>query len=313
MSIGFTDGAAAPLRYPNAGAWNRPVAQPGWRIADTAAGRRVFLEWSGDAATLAELQESGLKPGATALPASCGVSLGGLKIILENSDLAGEEGGMATLRAEFRERNERETDSDVAAGLQSRRVGMSWVERQETIEHYVARIDTAASGKFNGALFALWLQEPDPEAKAAFKVTRGDGTQVSLGNTTETDDAWKGSASTLGAAQRFAMGVQYASRHMLQVTAEETWRTPPAVDALCNVVLPDGIPPEHRPLGTLAHFSGRFTWMRVSDGAVPAEGKLHRRTTVYLGVPADMKPADPPALWGDGPVDELLYKTQEGE
>lgn len=310
--IGF-DGGTPVRRFPDAAAWDRPVPQPEWRVSRTAAGLRISLSWFGADKALMALLDSDLAPGATGLPASCGFTLGGgTKIILETAELSGEEGDTATLRAEYRERNDRETDEDVAAGLQSRRVGMAWVERQETIEHYVARVKTAESGVFNGALFALWLQEGDPAAKAAYKVTRGDGDLVALGNTSE-EGEWKGSKSTLGAAQRFAMGVQYASRHMLQVVVEETWRVPPAVDARCNVVLPYGIPENHRPLGTLAHFSGRFTWMRVSDGAVPVEGNLHRRTVVYLGVPEDMKPADPPVLWGDGPVDELLYKRQEGE
>ena len=209
--IGF-DGGTPVRRFPDAAAWDRPVPQPEWRVSRTAAGLRISLSWSGADAALMALLDSDLAPGATGLPASCGFTLGGgAKIILETAELSGEEGGAATLRAEYRERNDRETDEDVAAGLQSRRVGMAWVERQETIEHYVARINTSASGKFNGALFALWLQEPDPAAKAAYSVTRAEGDIVPLGNTTETGE-WKGSASTLGAAQRFAMGVQYSER-----------------------------------------------------------------------------------------------------
>ena len=305
----FTGGDAKPRRYPDEATWGRLTPQPSFRLVNTAGGPRMRLEWKGDADALLALcaSDDSLKPGSISLPSSCGVSLGGgERIILETVELSGEEGGAAALSAEYRARNARETDGDVADGLQSRRVAMEWVERQETIEHYVARVKGDDAGVFNGALFALWLQEADPAAKAAYKVTRGDGDLVSLGNESE-EGEWKGSASTLGAAQRFAMGVQYASRHMLQVTAEETWRRPPDVDTRCNVVLADGIPPNHRPEGTLQNFSGRFAWMRASDGAAPIDAKLHRRRVVYLGVPESMKPADPPELWGDGPVDALLY------
>ena len=173
--IGFDSGGTAPRRFPNDGTWNRLTLQPSFRVSNTAAGIRVSIEWAGAVDSLLELMDSerGLQPGATSLPASCGVSLGGRRIILETAEISGEEGGTAAIRAEYRERNERETDDDVADGLQSRRVGMRWVERQETLEHYVARVKTDESGTFNGALFALWLQEPDPEAKAAFWMAAG--------------------------------------------------------------------------------------------------------------------------------------------
>ena len=311
MPFSFTEQAAV-TRFPNDGTWDRLNIQPFFRIAATAAGPRLHLEWHGSADKLLALQQSdpALQPGAIALPSACGISSAGSeKIILESTDLSGEDGGTATLVAEYRKRNKRETDEDVAAGLQSRRIGSRWIERQEMIEHFLARRRTVGDeGIFNGPLFALWLQEADPAAKIAFKVTRAEGDLVALDNTSEEGD-WAGSKLTLAAAQRFALGVQYASQRMLQVEVDETWRKSPDIDANCNVVLQGGIPQNHRPVFGIKNFDGKFAWMRATDGVVPVDGELYSRKVVYLGVPNSMTPADPPQLWGDGPIDALLYKT----
>lgn len=311
MPFSFTERAAV-TRFPNDGTWDRLNLQPSFRLATTAAGPRLRLEWHGSADKLLELQQSdpALKPGSIALPSSCGISAAGSeKIILESTDLSGEEGATATLVAEYRKRNKRETDEDVAAGLQSRNIGARWIERQELLEHFLARRQSKGDeGTFNGALFALWLQEANPAAKLAFSVSMTDGTIVALD---DTDD--DGSQLTKAAAQRFAMGIQYASQRMMQVEVNETWREPPEIDAKCNVIIQGGIPEKHRPLYKIAHFDGKMTWMRAVDGAAPIQGSLFRRTVVYLGVPNSMRPADPPLLWGEGPIDNLLYETVDKE
>lgn len=315
MPFSFTEQAAV-TRFPRAGTWDRLNLQPSFRLSTTAAGPRLRLEWHGSADKLLELQQSdpALQPGSIALPSSCGISSAGSeKIILESTDLSGEEGATATLVAEYRKRNKRETDEDVAAGLQSRDIGARWIERQELLEHFLARRKTSGDEvAFNGALFALWLQEADPSAKIAFGVTRGPDDIVSLDNTTESGN-WTGSQLTKAAAQRFAMGVQYASKRMMQVEVKETWREPPEIDAKCNVILQGGIPEKHRPLYKIVHFDGKMSWMRAADGATPIQGSLFRRTVVYLGVPNSMRPADPPLLWGQGPIDELLYEIVDAD
>ncbi len=315
MPFSFTEQAAV-TRFPNDGTWDRLNLQPSFRLSTTAAGPRIRLEWHGSADKLLELQQSdpALQPGSIALPSSCGISSAGSeKIILESTDLSGEEGATATLVAEYRKRNKRETDEDVAAGLQSRDIGARWIERQELLEHFLARRQTKGDeGTFNGALFALWLQEADPSAKIAFRVTRGMDDAVDLDNSDE-GFGWAGSPLTKAAAQRFAMGIQYASQRMMQVEVNETWREPPEIDAKCNVIVQGWIPEKHRPLYKVAHFDGKMTWMRAADGATPIRGSLFRRTVVYLGVPNSMRPADPPLLWGDGPIDHLLYETVDQE
>lgn len=299
-------------RFPNAGAWNKPELQPSFSVVNTPAGPRFRFEWCGDADKLLEMQlgDEMLQPGSISFPTSSGISAGNWWVILENTDLQGEEGASATLRAEYRRRNKRETDEDVAAGLQSRDIGARWIERQEVLEHYLSRkaAADAAGSQFNGTLFALWLQEADPEAKMDFSVTQADGTVVALDDT----DAG-GSDLTKAAAQRFAMGVQYASQRILQVEVSETWRTPPDIDAQCNVILATGIPEKHKPLFKVVNFEGKFAWMRAADSVLPLGGSQFRRQVVYLGVPNSMKPADPPAFWGDGPIDALLYRTVERE
>lgn len=303
---------SAIQRFPDTSAWNKLELQPSFSVVNTPGGPRFRFEWCGDADKLLEMQlgDETLQPGSTSFPASSGLSAGNWLVILENTDLQGEEGASATLRAEYRRRNKRETDEDVAAGLQSRDIGARWIERQEVLEHYLSRkaAADAAGSQFNGTLFALWLQEANPEAKLAFSVTQADGTAVALDDT----DAG-GSALTKAAAQRFAMGVQYASQRMLQVEVSETWRKPPDIDAACNVILAKGIPQNHKPLFSVKNFDGKFKWMRATDSVLPLGGAHFRRQVVYLGVPISMKPADPPQFWGDGPIDELLYKTVEEE
>lgn len=306
MPFSFTEQAAV-TRFPNDGAWDRLNLQPSFRLSTTAAGPRLRLEWHGSADKLLELQQSdpALQPGSIALPSSCGISSAGSeKIILESTDLSGEEGATATLVAEYRKRNKRETDEDVAAGLQSRDIGARWIERQELLEHFISRMSSSGRGTFNGSLFALWLQEADPDAKLSYKVTKSDYSTVSLDDVDE-----GGSQLTMAAAQRFAMGVQYASLRMMQIEVNETWRNPPTIDAKCNVILKGGLPAKHTPLYKVANSAGKLTWMRASDGAVPIQGSLFRRTVVYLGVPQSMRPLSPPLFWGAGPIDGLLYET----
>lgn len=298
---------SAIQRFPNTSAWNKLELQPSFSVVNTPGGPRFRFEWCGDADKLLEMQlgDETLQPGSTSFPASSGLSAGGWWVILENTDLQGEDGASATLRAEYRRRNKRETAEDVAAGLQSRDIGARWIERQEVLEHYLSRkaAADAAGSQFNGPLFALWLQEADPAAKADFSVTQADGTVVALDDT-----AAGGSDLTKAAAQRYAMGVQYASQRMLQVEVSEMWRKPPSIDAACNVILAAGIPAKHRPLFSVKHFTGKFAWMRASDAVQPIGGSQFRRQVVYLGVPTSMKPPTPPLFWGSGPIDRLLYR-----
>ncbi len=277
--------------------------QSSWRLAESAAGERLVLEWRGPEAAVLDLASGAdAQMGSTELPESSGLSVASDNgIILEERELSGDDGAAACFRAVFRARNERETDQDVAAGLQSRSVGAQWVERQELLEHFMARLPERDGGAFNPGLFQAWLSESDPGVRIAYQVRTGDEDPVSL----EDSDA-DGSKLTLAAAQRYAMGVQYAARQMIQVVVRESWRKPPDIDARCNVII-DGIPAEHRPEFKVANFDGRFAWMRARDEVTPAGPLLYSRTVVYLGVPNSMKPADPPEYWGDGPIDELLY------
>ena len=311
--IEFAESAAdAVVRNP-ASAFGALMLQPRWRATGGGAGAGFALEWeAGEETVLGLSLRPDLQPGAIALPAGCGVRPPARRIILDEVEIDGEEGGVATLRATYRFRNARETDEDVADGLHRRTVSGRWVERQETIEHWAAR---AATGEnpFNGTLFALWLQEADPAAKAALSVTRGEDDLVALGNTDETDRDWRGSDLTKAVAQRYALGVQYAAMSMFQVEVSENWRTPPTMCGRCNVRLPRGIPANHRPLFRMEGVDGKFSWMRSADIVVQRGAESFDRTVVYLGIPNAMIPAPVPDGWGDGPIDEMLYPPEEGE
>ena len=300
------------LRFPSAAAWNQGELQAELRVRNAAGGPRIELDVAGATpALLAAMRTAEFQPGAIALPAGCGASAPGMRIILDEAELSGEEGAAATLRLVYRRRTRLEPDEDVAKGLHSRRIAVRWVERQEMIEHWAARKATSGD-PFNGPLFALWLQEADPAAKIAYKVTRGDGDLVALDNTSESG-GWKGSALTKAVAQRYAIGVQYAAQSMLQVEVSETWRNLPTVDARCNRIVGATLPEGHRPIYPVEGLAGRFTWIRDSDAIEEPESGLYARTVVYLGIPNDMRPVPAPAKWGDGPVDELLYERAEGQ
>lgn len=289
----------------------RAEVQSAWQLVESDAGERFVVELEGCESVIASVAgSSDAKFGSTRLPGEVGISVGADNgIILEVVKLSGEDGGLATLHLEYRARNSRERESDVKAGLQSRDIGAQWVERQELLEHYMARLPSRQDGKFNAALFQAWLSEEDPSARMDYSVTGEGGEKVSLGGGGGDGGGGggnRGSTLTLAAAQRYAMGVQYAARQMLQVVVRETWRVPPDIDAKCNVII-DGIPQEHRPEFAVANFDGKFAWMRSRDEVKPAGPRLYARTVVYLGVPNSMSPADPPELWGDGPIDKLLY------
>lgn len=307
------DNAAQVQRFPRSGAFDRLTLQPRWEISNGAGGKRLVLEWSGADTALAELAEGeSLQRGSTSLPNGAGVSWSPEHgIILDSVDLGGDTAATATLRAEYRQRNARETDEDVAKGLQSRDIGARWVERQETIEHWAARQkNPKLDGPFNAALFAAWLSESDPGLRGRL-ATLVDGKEVSLGDDEEDSDTWRGNDFTLAIAQRYNMGVQYVGMHMLQVEVDETWRKPPNISAKCNAKLA-AIPAEHRPLFSVEGFKadgGNHSFIRAADLVVPAGAALFRRKVVYLCIPQSMSPKTPPLGWGQGPVDELLYPT----
>ena len=303
--------AADVKRFPNDGAFNRLNLQPGLRVTNGASGQRLLLTWAGATDVLLELMNTAeLQPGAIALPSNFGASVSS-KIILDEVELEDEEGAVSRLIAAYRPRNARETDEDVAAGLHRRTVSARWVERQEMIEHWAARKATAAD-PFNAALFTLWLQEADPAAKLDFSVTRGDGDVVALDNGTESGD-WKGSVLTKAVAQRYAMGVQYGAQSMLQVDVQELWRKPPLMDATCNVRIGTSLPANHRPIFTTKRFDGVMNWIRNADLVEHQEGYRFTRRVIYLGVPNTMRPVPAPDLWGEGPIDEMLYPAESGE
>lgn len=309
--IEFTEEADV-LRLPDAGTFQRLTLQPRWRVTNGENGPRLVLEWEGGADALLALSETdALRPGAIDLPAGCGVRRPSGRIILDEVEIDGEEADTATLRAVYRKRNARETDEDVAAGLHRRTISARWVERQEVIEHWAARRATDED-PFNGALFALWLQEADPAAKVALKVTRGEDDLVALDNDDE-EDEWAGSDLTKAVAQRYALGVQYAGQAMLQVEVAERWRKPPKLDGRCNVRLPQGIPAHHRPLFVMRNVDGKFAWIRHMDAVAQTGEESFERSVVYLGIPNSMRPSPAPSGWGDGPIDEMLYPGIEGD
>lgn len=302
--------AAGVKRFPNDGAFNKLNLQPGLRVTNGPSGQRLLLTWAGATEALLALMHSAeLQPGAIALPSNSGVSVSS-KIILDEVELEDEEGAVSRLIAAYRPRNARETDEDVAAGLHRRTISARWVERPEMIEHWAARKATDED-PFNAALFTLWLQEADPQAKLDFSVMRGEGDVVALDNETEDGD-WKGSTLTKAVAQRYAMGVQYAAQSMLQVDVQELWRKPPLMDATCNVRI-GSLPTNHRPIFTTKRFDGVMHWIRNADLVEHQEGERFARRVVYLGVPNTMRPVPAPDLWGVGPIDEMLYPAENGE
>lgn len=288
---------------------------------EIAGARGAIMDlWNGDS----------FKPGAIALPSGLPVSLAsGSKIILESADLAGEAGAQLSISAVYRKRNERETDADCLAGLLSRTVSCRWVERQEMIEHFAARKAKWMHQTFNARLFALWVDEPDPATKAAFRVTVEDKDEN--GNVTATrtypldpadradgedaaPDALVGSTLTKAVAERFAMGVQYASNRMMQLDVSELWRVPRAINASsANATLSGRPPVVHQPLFQAKETQGvTFFWVLAADGEDQTPEGYNRRL-VYLGIPSTMSPDPAPTYWGETPVDELVNPVQKGE
>ncbi len=283
-----------------------PLLQADFSLSRNAGARSLVLSVSGPREKVVALAASAAYDiGATILPPEAGsIALrGGVKIILDDVSVSGAPGAVATLRATFRQRTVRETDADVEKGLQSRTISCQWIERQEFIEHWAAR-KASADKPFNASLFAAWMQEADPAAKAEYKVTRGVGDLVSL-DSDSGSGAWRGSAFTKAVAQRYAMGVQYAAVHQLQVVVREQWRTAPKLSVKCNVIV-NAVPPEHRPINAIDGFD-TFTWMLAGDNVENRVGGLFERTVLYLGLPSSLSPATPPLLWGNGPIDKMLY------
>lgn len=270
--------------------------QATWRLSASAAGERLFITLRGPAETVSDLStDADYRPGATSLPAAVtGLAVTG-DIICESAELQVEPGAMASLTLVYRERNARERTTDCEAGLLSRVISSRWVERQEMLEHFMAR----KSSDFDATAFAAWLNEPDAAVKASHSYTNESGTVVALEN------------DTLAAAERFDMGVQYAALFMLQIEVSELWNGPVNTSAACNSVI-SAIPAEHRPLFSVDGLEGHFSFMRVCDSVQHRGENLHARTVVYLCLPDDLAPATPPTGWGTGPIDELLYGSAGG-
>lgn len=297
------------------------LLQPTIESSRTAAGLQITLEWAGDYATLASFQAgASCTPGAIALPQSLALVDANVKIKLVDSTLRLEEGGAGTLRNTYAERTVRETDADMALGLISRTASCQWIERQEQIEHFAARLEDNSLGQFNPTLLELWRNEEAADLKANFKVrlyvddAAGNRTYlktVDLDNSDTTIDAkLKGSALTKAVAQRVAQGVEYASRYIIQVVAKEVWRVPPTISSACNTIL-TGLPAAHVPLfGLNPAIAGTVTWMLVMDYCEQADAGSYHRTTVYMGMPTAMMPNPVPESWGTAPYDALLYATE---
>lgn len=287
---------------------------------EIAGARSAVMDlWNGDA----------FKPGAITLPGGLPVSLAsGAKVILESADLSGEVGAQLSISATYRARNARETDADCAAGLLSRTISSRWVERQEMIEHFAARKAKWMHTTFNARLFSLWVDEPDPATKAAYRVSveekDEEGNVVST-STYPLDPAdrrdgdpdipeeLRGSTLTRAVAERFAMGVQYAGNRMMQLDVSEIWRVPRAINAASANATLEGSPPVvHQPLFKISETQGiKFYWILAADGEEQTpEG--YRRALVYLGIPSTMSPDPAPTYWGETPVDELVNPIQKG-
>lgn len=294
INVSLDDSKFSPVKVGD----DSPRLQSSWRFTENDSRIGLIVKLRGNASDILSNRH---RVGETELPAGVALSTNG-KIILDDVNIEGENGGMALETLSYRFRNIREPDSDVADGLQRRVIGARWIERQEVIEHWASRQKENGHGEFRAALFQAWLAEPDPATRLAYAVTLGDGEQVAL------DDSDQGSPLTKAVAQRYAMGVQYAGNRMLQIEVSETWRVPPSVSGVCNVRL-TSIPENHRPWFKIDNFDGKFDFVRCADIVTPT-GALFARKVIYLCIPKDMKPADPPDFWGDTAVDELLNPAE---
>lgn len=294
--------------------------QPQVRSTISASGLQITLEWAGSLEVLAAFQATdSCKAGATTLPQSLTLVDNTVKIKLAESELIGEEGFTGVLRNTYLERNERETDGDMAAGLVSRMIGMQWVERQEQLELFAARITDSEMGVFNPTLLEMWRIEECADVKADFMVrlfTEAGGERIYLKTVAlDNDDgdipvSLKGSPLTKAVAQRIAQGVEYGGRNNIQIVATEIWRVPPTLEYKCNEILPAGIPAAHQPLFSMPTPAGTtFAWMRLTDYCTPMDSGAYSRSTTYLGMPKTAMPNPVPAYWGTTPFDELLYTS----
>lgn len=296
------------------------LLQPTMRTLRNASGLQIVLEWDGAYGILATFQGTAdCLPGAIALPQSLALVDEAIKIKLIDSELIGDVGFTGVLRNTYIQRNDRETDDDMTAGLVSRVVSMQWIERQEQIELFAARLPVATVGIFNPVLLEMWRNEECADVKAEFKVrlfvessgSRTYNKTVALDNADETIPAsLMGSALTKAVAQRIAQGVEYAGRNNIQIVASEVWRVPPTLAYQCNEILSDGIPTTHQPLFSMPVPAGTTTsWMRMSDFCVQTDAGAYQRTTTYMGIPLTMMPNPKPDYWGDTPFDGLLYTS----
>lgn len=296
--------------------------QPEIRSSITASGLQITLEWEGKWDVLATFQATAsCKAGAITLPQSLTLADASIKIKLLESELIGDVGYTGRLRNTYVQRNDREIDADMTAGLVSRTIGMQWVERQEQIELYAARLTDASLGVFNPVLLEMWRLEECADVKAEFKVrlfTEEDGVSTYL-KTVALDHAdatvptsLLGSTLTKAVAQRIAQGVEYGGRNNIQIVANEVWRIPPTLEYQCNEILTAGIPIIHTPLFTMPS-STTTKWMRLSDYCTPMDSGSYNRVTTYLGIPTDAMPNPVPESWGTTPFDELLYITSAAE
>ena len=276
------------------GNFTTPVLQSSWRFASGAAGDRLVLTLRLRANELGSVIDE-CRAGITDIPNyALPISASG-KIICESTDVQFEAGGMATVTLTYRERNERETDADCAKGLLSRTISTRWVERQEMLEHFMAR----KSDEFDAAAFAAWMEEPNPVRKAAHSYADETGEVVAL------------EGDTLAAAERFDMGVQYASLYMLQIEVNELWSTPVDTSAQCNRII-NAIPEEHKPLFGIDGLEDYLHYIRCADSVQHRGANLYARTVTYLGLPNSFVPTTPPTGWGSGAFDELLYGDNSG-
>ena len=240
--------------------------------------------------------EGEYRPGATTYPYECAAWFGDAEVRVDSADMTGSEGGMADLVVRYVRRNAKEGDVS-PDGVIARDVQFQSYERQETLEHFLAR---AEGSDLDLALLDAWREEPDPALKAAFKVNLG-------GEEPEELKTW-----TLKAAQRLAIGVEYVSMQQAQVVVEELRATrPEGIDIRTNVIVGRELPANHRP--DYGATGGAYHWMRkftVVETPAPCRWLVR---TVYLGLPEKFMPPEPkPDDWGTYAFDGLLYK-QEGQ
>lgn len=157
---------------------NKKPFLSGGTASESGGVKTLEVSFSGVFNDFAELQNTSCKIGSIELPAEVS-SISDYEAstwICEGSTLRLGSGGIAELMSKWRSRNERETDADCANGLLSRTISVRRIERQETLEHYAARIRESEDGTaesqegFKEAYFNLWRQEVDPIVRSPFMV-----------------------------------------------------------------------------------------------------------------------------------------------